>query len=69
MRTVEEYRAQALEFEEMALATTHLELKHCYRELAKSYRALAEVRQRAIGDGSFEAHMLPQRTASSASSS
>ena len=69
MRTAEEYRTKALEFEEMAVATTHPELKHCYRDLAKAYRALAEVRQRAIGDGSFEPHMLPQRTESGASSS
>ena len=68
MRTAEEYRAKALEFEEMAFATTHPELKYCYRELAKSYRALVEVCQRTIGDGSFEPHMLPQSTASGASS-
>ena len=46
MRTVDEYRAKALEFDEMAVATTHPELKHCYRDLAKSYRALAEARAR-----------------------
>jgi hypothetical protein len=69
MRTVDEYRAKALEFEEIAIATTHPELKRCYRDLAKSYRALAEVRQRAIGDGSFEPHMLLQRTESEISSS
>jgi hypothetical protein len=69
MRTVEEYRAKAREFEEMATATTHPALKHCYRDLAKSYRALAEVRRRAIDDGSFEPHMIPPNTASGASSS
>jgi hypothetical protein len=69
MRTVEEYTAKAREFEEMATATTHPELKHCYRDLAKSYRALAEVRRRAIDDRSFEPHMVPQNTASGASSS
>jgi len=68
MRTVEEYRGKAREFEEMATAATHPELKHCYRNLAKSYRALAEVRQRAIGEGSFEPHIVPQNTTTGASS-
>ena len=69
MRTVEEYRAKALEFDDLAVRTTHPELKRCYRDLAKSYRALAEVRRRAIDDRSFEPHMVPQNTASGASSS
>jgi hypothetical protein len=58
MRTVEEYRAKALEFEEIAVATTHPELKRCYRDLAKSYRTLAETRERAICDRLATPHML-----------
>ena len=69
MRTVEEYRAKAREFEKLSVETNHPELKHSYRDLAKSYRGLAEVRERAIGDGSVEPNTeLPQSTASGASS-
>ena len=60
MRTVEEYRAKAVEFDDVAEETTHPELKRRYRELAQAYRSLAETRERAIGDGSAEPHMLPQ---------
>jgi hypothetical protein len=35
-------------------------LKQGYRDLARSYRALANARERAISDGSTEPHMLPQ---------
>ena len=60
MRTVEDYKAKAAEFDEIARETKHLELKRCYRELAQSYRALANTREQAISDGSAEPHMLPQ---------
>jgi hypothetical protein len=60
MRTIEDYRAKATEFDEIADETKHPELKRRYRDLAQSYRALADARERAIGDGSAEPHMLPQ---------
>jgi hypothetical protein len=60
MRTIEDYRAKAIEFDEIADETRHPELKQGYRELAHSYRALANARERAISDGSAEPHMLPQ---------
>ena len=60
MRTIEHYRSKARKSDEVANETTHPELKRCYRDLASSYRALAEARERAIGDGSAEPHMLSQ---------
>jgi hypothetical protein len=60
MRTVENYFAKALEYDEVAEETEHPELKQRYRELAHAFRALAETRQRAVDDGSIEPHILPQ---------
>ena len=60
MRTIEDYRAKAIEFDEIAEETKPNELKQAYRNLAQSYRALADARERAISDGSCEPHMLPQ---------
>jgi hypothetical protein len=60
MRTIEDYRAKAIEFDEIADETSHAGLKQGYRDLAQSYRALANARERAIGDGSAEPHILPQ---------
>jgi hypothetical protein len=65
MRTVEEYRAKAREFEKLSVETAHPELKQSYRDLAKSYRALAAVRERAIGDGTVQTNtQLPRSTMS-----
>ena len=50
MRTIEEYRIKALEFDDMA-ETAHPELKWRYRELAQAYRDLAETRELAIRGG------------------
>jgi hypothetical protein len=60
MRTIEDYRAKAIEFDEIADETSHAGLKQGYRDLAHSYRTLADTRERAISDGSAEPHMLPQ---------
>jgi len=60
MRTVDDYLVKAAEFDDIADETKHPELKRRYRDLARSYKALAEARQRAINDGSAEPHILPQ---------
>jgi hypothetical protein len=60
MRTIEDYRAKAIEFYDIASETKHPELKQRYRDLAQSYRALADARERAISDGSAEPHVRPQ---------
>jgi len=59
MRTIEQYRLKALECDEIADETPHPELKRCYRGL-RSPTELWKARERAIGDGSAEPHMLPQ---------
>jgi hypothetical protein len=60
MRTVDDYLAKALEFDDVADETKHPELKRRYRDLAQSYKALADARRRAIDDGSAEPHVLAQ---------
>jgi hypothetical protein len=59
MRTIEEYRIKALEFDDMA-ETAHSELKRCYRELAQAYRDFAETRELALRGGPAKSHMLPR---------
>jgi hypothetical protein len=54
MRTVAEYIAKAIEFEERASTAADAVLKNAYAELAQGYRILARDRERAIGEGAVK---------------
>ena len=51
MRTVAEYMAKAVEFDELANAAGIPGLKKRYADLADCYRLLAKERERLIADG------------------
>jgi len=54
MRTVADYIAKAVEFEERANAAADAVLKKAYAELAQGYRILARDRERAISEGALK---------------
>jgi hypothetical protein len=59
MRTVAEYMAKAVEFDELANAADNLRLKKRYADLADCYRLLAKERVRLIFDGELTADPSP----------
>jgi hypothetical protein len=54
MRTVAEYQAKAVEFDDLATATPVEGLKKRYADIAACYRLLAKEREWLIGTGTID---------------
>jgi hypothetical protein len=61
MRTVAEYIAKAVEFDGLARAASEPTLKKRYADLAKSYRLLAQERERLVACGALPSDAVMPR--------
>ena len=59
MRTVAEYMAKAVEFDELARTAQQQGLKKRYTDLAECYRLLAKEREQLVTEGAIPANPLP----------